>query len=202
MDITYLDFGEAFDTISCRILIENLFMYELDEQAVSKFADNTKLGGVADMPGGQAAIQSVLNKLEKCANRNLIKFSKGKCKVLHLGRSNPMHQYMLEATQLESSSAEKDLGVLVNTKLNMSQQCVLAPKKANGVLGCVIQSTASKLREVIPPLYSLQVRPNLECCVQSLVLTDLQYYRGSLLAVCSLALTALLSVHSHAFCPI
>ncbi|KAK4818017.1 hypothetical protein QYF61_004130 [Mycteria americana] len=52
------------------------------------------------------------------------------------------------ATQLESSSAEKDLGVLVDTKLNMT-------KKANGVLGCISQSIASRLREVILPLYSV-----------------------------------------------
>jgi len=61
-----------------------------------------------------------------------------------------MHQYMLGATQLESSFAEKDLEVQVDTKLTMSQQCVLAAKKANGILGCIRQSTASRSREVIP----------------------------------------------------
>jgi len=37
-------------------------------------------------------------------------FNKGNCKVLHLGRNNPRHQYVLGATQLESSLAEKDGG--------------------------------------------------------------------------------------------
>ena len=37
-----------------------------------------------------------------------MKFSKGKCRVLHLGRNNPMHQYRLGADLLESSSVEKD----------------------------------------------------------------------------------------------
>ena len=57
-----------------------------------------------------------------------MKFNMEKRKVLHLGRNNSVHQYMLGATQLESSFEEKDLGVLVDIKLNMSQQCALAQR--------------------------------------------------------------------------
>ncbi|GAB0183498.1 hypothetical protein GRJ2_000815100 [Grus japonensis] len=95
-----------------------------------------------------------------------MKFSKGKCRVLHLGRNNPMHQYRLGVDLLGSSSAEKDLGVPMDNKLSMSQQCALVAKAANGILGGMKKSVASRWREVILPLCSALVRPHLESCVR------------------------------------
>ena len=64
-----------------------------------------------------------------------MRFSKGKYTVLHLGRNNLTHQCRLGGDLLERSSVEKDLGVLVDNRLTMSQQCVLVVKKANRTLG-------------------------------------------------------------------
>ena len=133
---------------------------------ISKFADDTKLGGKAFSIGDCEIIQRDLDNLSTWSEKWLLKFNKDKCKVMHIGYNNVKQNYKLQGQNLVTVEEEKDLGVVVKSDLKSSSQCLAASRKANTILGFIARNFECKTPDVITRLYTSLVRPHLEYAVQ------------------------------------
>ncbi|KAF7239217.1 RNA-directed DNA polymerase from mobile element jockey [Varanus komodoensis] len=159
VDVVYLDFSKGFDKVPHDILVEKLRSFGIHQSTVRRGEHS---GAVATTEEQVLQIQKDLDRLWKWAGDNRMAFNVDKCKVLHLGHRNSCHKYRLGDKWLESSTCERDLRVLVDCRLNMWQQCYAVVKRANATLGCIARSVACRSREVLLPLYTTLVHPQLE----------------------------------------
>ena len=115
---------------------------------------------------GNEVLQNDLNNIREWARRWKMEFNVDKCKIMHIGRSNPQHTYYMDEAELEKTVKEKDLGVLVESNLEFDQHIKGIVGRANRMLGLIKIGFACLDQEMFMNLYPVLVRPLLEYCVQ------------------------------------
>ena len=130
-----------------------------------KFADDTKMAKQIRSLEDAEQFQLDINNLCKWAEEWAMQFNQEKCKVMHLGRSNPRYAYSINGMQLNVTEEEKDLGVWTDSSLKPSLQCTKAANSANCVLGMILRSFHYRTKQSLVPLYTSLVRPKLEFAV-------------------------------------
>ena len=143
-----------------------LFINDLPENVkniIKIFADDVKM--IAD-PTNLQIIQADLEELHVWEGLWLLHFNIDKCKVLHIGKSNPLHDYEFLGNILQSCESEKDLGVTFNKKLNFNEHICTSISKAKSSLAWLLRNTISRDPYVMKTAYKQLVRHNVEYCCQ------------------------------------
>ncbi|XP_059843914.1 P-selectin glycoprotein ligand 1 isoform X2 [Hypanus sabinus] len=146
-----------------------IYINDLDDNVVnwiSKFADDTKIGGVVDSEEGFQSLQRDLDQLEKWAEKWQMEFNTDKCEVLHFGRTNQGRTYKVNGRTLRSAVEQRDLGIQIQNSLKVVSQVDRVVKRAFGILAFINQNIEYKNWNVMVRLYKALVRPNLEYCMQ------------------------------------
>ena len=146
---------------------------------VSLFADDSKVFSrivseknkvkakkTGNYPNGNEVLQKDLESIREWAKRWKMEFNVDKCKIMHIGRSNPQHTYNMDGAELAKTVKEKDLGVLVESNLEFEQHIKNIVGRANRMLGLIRIGFTCLDQEVFMNLYPVLVRPLLEYCVQ------------------------------------
>lgn len=150
-----------------RPVLFKLFISYLDERieyALNKFADDTELGSSVDLLGGKKIIRRIWMVWINGAcpiTRHSARLNTGACTWV----ITTQHSSRTGEEWMESCWAEKELGLLVVSQLNMSQQYTQIDKKASGIPASIRSNMISRTREVTFHLYVTLVRLHLEYCV-------------------------------------
>ena len=142
---------------------------------VSLFADDTKIFtriasdlNQKKLQGeyGSDVLQKDLDNIDEWANKWKMEFNVSKCKIMHLGNSNPGHTYTMGGANLTATTEEKDLGVIFDDRLEFDKHIRGMVNRANRILGMIKAGFACMDKEIFKLVYPVLVRPLLEYCVQ------------------------------------
>ena len=127
-----------------------------------KFADDTKMAKLIRSLIDAERLQEDINNLCKWAKDWAMEFNEDKCKIMHLGRNNPRHKYLMNGVELSVTEEERDLGIWTESSLKPGLQCSKAASSANKVMGLILKSFHYRTKQTLVPLYKTLVRPKLE----------------------------------------
>jgi hypothetical protein len=147
-----------------------IFVDDMDQAVCSKllkFADDAKLFRCVSDPGSVDVLRDDLKSLCHWSEDWQMVFNVDKCKVMHFGAHNAKETYSINNNVLADVIEERDLGVIIQDNLKVSEQCSKVVKTANCILGMIRRSFENKSSDIILPLYKSLVRPHLEYCVQA-----------------------------------
>ena len=108
-----------------------------------------------------------ITNLEAWSEKWGMLFNVDKCKVLHIGRSNPQYKYYMNGIELQKVDEEKDIGVIINKNLKPTRQCTEASRKAKVVLGQISRTFHYRDRKTFLKLYTQYVRPHIEFSISA-----------------------------------
>ena len=104
------------------------------------FADDDKVYRHVNNIEDHEILQSDLDKMCEWLQRWQLPFNEHKCKCMHFGNHNPKMTYMTKNHILETTSAEKDLGVIVDDSLKFHKLTAAEVRKAN-IIGGIIKKS-------------------------------------------------------------
>ena len=151
-------------------ILFSLFVNDLPHQVkslISLFADDTKIHLPLTEEESTRQLQEDLWKLEEWANTMQMRFHPLKCKVMHLGKKNPNHDYYMHTEagllhKLEVTEVEKDLGVHTDNKLKFTDHCQNKINSASKTLRYIRHTFKYIDEQLFLLLYKALVRPHLE----------------------------------------
>ena len=147
-----------------------IYINDLDENITSKilkFADDTKVFRKVKSVEDISHLQNDLDKLIEWSEKWQMLFNYDKCHCLQIGYHNVHREYEMGNTTLGQSEKEKDLGVIISADMKVSEQCNIAAKKGNRMLGFIRRHICNRDKSLIIPIYKAIVRPHLEYCIQA-----------------------------------
>ena len=147
-------------------IISPISLFADDSKIFTRIISEKNMKNTEANGSGNDVLQRDLNNIKAWATRWKMEFNVDKCKIMHLGRLNPGHTYTMGDTELSETTEEKDLGVLVDNKLQFDKHIKGIVNKANRMLGMIRIGFSCLDKEIFLYLYPVLVRPLLEYCVQ------------------------------------